>query len=85
MLPPSSGSENKASKRPVLKQVASRAAEPPAFALVSCLAYTSTLNMEAKFSSKTSVYFERTSLHYIPEDSTHISAMVVLQLAVVER
>jgi hypothetical protein len=34
----------------------------------SCLAYTSTLEMETTCSSETSVNFHRTTLHYIPED-----------------
>jgi hypothetical protein len=37
--------------------------------LVSCSAYSSTLKMEAMFSSKTSVNFQRTTQRYIPEDS----------------
>jgi hypothetical protein len=38
--------------------------------LVSCLAYSSTLKMEATCSSETSVYFQRTTGRYIPEDGT---------------
>jgi hypothetical protein len=38
--------------------------------LVSCLAYSSTLKIEAKSSSETSVDFQLTTLHYIPEDRT---------------
>jgi hypothetical protein len=38
--------------------------------LVSCLTYSPTLKMEATFSSKTSVDFQRTTRRYIPEDST---------------
>jgi hypothetical protein len=41
---------------------------PPAFTLVSCSAYSSTLKMEAICSSETSVDFQRTTLRYIPED-----------------
>jgi hypothetical protein len=41
----------------------------PAFTLVSCLAYSSTLKMEAVCFSKTVVDFQRTTWHYIPEDS----------------
>jgi hypothetical protein len=54
MPPPSSGSKNKAS----------------AFKLVSCLAYSSTLKMEATCSSETSVDSERTARRYIPENSS---------------
>jgi hypothetical protein len=43
---------------------------PPAFTLVSCLVYSSTLKMEATYSSKTSVDFQRTTRRYIPEDRT---------------
>jgi hypothetical protein len=48
-------------------------AEPclsPAFGLVSCSAYSSTLKMEAICTSDTSVDFQRTTRHCIPEDST---------------
>jgi hypothetical protein len=40
------------------------------FMLVSCLAYFLTLKMEATGSSKTSVDFQQTTEHYIPEDIT---------------
>jgi hypothetical protein len=40
------------------------------FTLVSCLAYSSTMKMEATCSSETSVDFQRTTRHYIPEDKT---------------
>jgi hypothetical protein len=40
------------------------------FMLVSCLAYSVTLKMEATCSSKTLVDFQRTTWHYIPEDRT---------------
>jgi hypothetical protein len=43
---------------------------PPAFILVSCFAYFSTLKMEATCASETSVDFQRTTRRYIPEDST---------------
>jgi hypothetical protein len=43
---------------------------PPAFTLVSSLAYSSTLKMKAKCSSETSVDFQRTSRRYIPDDTT---------------
>jgi hypothetical protein len=36
---------------------------------VSCLAYPSTLKMEAKFSSEMSVDFQQTTRYHIPEDS----------------
>jgi hypothetical protein len=38
-----------------------------AFPVVSCFAYSSTLKMEARCSSKTSVYFQWTTRHDIPE------------------
>jgi hypothetical protein len=43
---------------------------PPAFTLVSCTAYFSTLTMEARCSSETSVDFQQTARRYIPEDGT---------------
>jgi hypothetical protein len=43
---------------------------PSAFTLVSCSAYSSTLKMEAIWSSETSVDFQRTTQRYIPEHST---------------
>jgi hypothetical protein len=38
--------------------------------LVSCLAYSSTLKMEATCSSETSVNFQHITCRYIPEDTT---------------
>jgi hypothetical protein len=38
--------------------------------LVSCIAYSSTLKMEAMCSSETSGYFQRTTHRYIPENRT---------------
>jgi hypothetical protein len=43
---------------------------PPAFPLVSCLAYYSTLKMEATCSPETSVDLQRTTRHYISQDET---------------
>jgi hypothetical protein len=43
---------------------------PSAFALVSCSAYSSTLKIEAIYSSETSVDFQLTTWRSIPEDST---------------
>jgi hypothetical protein len=40
------------------------------FILVSCLVYSSTLKMEAIFSSKTEVDFQRSTRRYIPQDRT---------------
>jgi hypothetical protein len=44
--------------------------ENPASMLVSCLAYSSTLKMEAICFSKMSVDFQHTTWPYAPEDST---------------
>jgi hypothetical protein len=41
---------------------------PLAFTMASCLAYSSTLKMDATCSSETSVDFKRTTRRYIPED-----------------
>jgi hypothetical protein len=62
MLLQSSGSKNKPSKKSASEQVASNA-----FTLVSCLAYSSTLKMEAT-SSKTLVGFQQTTRYYISEN-----------------
>jgi hypothetical protein len=43
---------------------------PPAFTLVSCSVWSSTLKMETIYSSDTSVDFQRTTRRYIPENST---------------
>jgi hypothetical protein len=43
---------------------------PPAFTLVSCLAYFSTLKTEVTCSSEALVDFQRTTRDYIPEDRT---------------
>jgi hypothetical protein len=51
-------------------KVRARLCLPPAFTPVSCLAYSSTLKMEAKCSSETSVDFQRTTRSYIPEYRT---------------
>jgi hypothetical protein len=40
------------------------------FRLVSCLADSLTLNMDAKCSSETFVEFQWTTQHHIPEDRT---------------
>jgi hypothetical protein len=36
--------------------------------MISCLAFSSTLNMETKCSSETSVDFQRTTQRHVPED-----------------
>jgi hypothetical protein len=59
MSPPSSGSKNNPSK----KRVPSSAR----FMLASCMAYSSTVEMETCF-SETSVDFHRSAVRYIPED-----------------
>jgi hypothetical protein len=43
---------------------------PTAFALASFSAYSSVLKTEAIYLSETSVDFQRTTRHYIPEDTT---------------
>jgi hypothetical protein len=80
MSPPHSGSKIKPSKKTGWKQVVSRlyafialcyaGCSPPVFTLVSCLDCSSTLKMEAKFSSETSVDFQRTARSYIPQYRT---------------
>jgi hypothetical protein len=61
------GVEEKTKQKTSLKAGASKD-----FALVSCLAYFSTLNMEATCSSKMSVDFQRTAQRYIPAESTDL-------------
>jgi hypothetical protein len=53
MPPPFLGSKNKRNKKP------EELCLPPAFTVVSCLDYSSTLKMEEKCSSETSVDFQR--------------------------
>jgi hypothetical protein len=60
MSSPSSGSKNKPRKKPALLVTC--------FMLVSFLAYSSTLKIEAACFSETSVDFQRTTRRYIPED-----------------
>jgi hypothetical protein len=43
---------------------------PPAFTLVSCSAYSSTLKMVVIYSSETLVDIQRTTWQCIPKDST---------------
>jgi hypothetical protein len=45
----------------------------PSFTLVSCSAYSSTLKIEAIYSSKSSVDSQWTTWHYIPEDNYILS------------
>jgi hypothetical protein len=42
------------------------------FILVSCLAYSSTLKMEATYPSETLIDSQRITWHYIPEDATQL-------------
>jgi hypothetical protein len=51
---------------------------PPAFMLVSYLAYPSALKMEATCSSETSVHFQRTTQRYILKDRTLWAAIISL-------
>jgi hypothetical protein len=54
-----------------MKQAASKPASlATCFVPVSCLAYTSTLKMEATYSSEMSVDFQQTTQPYNPEDRT---------------
>jgi hypothetical protein len=55
--------------RTLIQQSISVLCLPPAFTLVSCLAYSSTLKMEAICSFEMSVDFQWTTWRYIPEDS----------------
>jgi hypothetical protein len=58
---------------PVLKSYISwdiTLALPPAFTLVYCSAYSSTLKMEATYSYETPVDFQRTTRRYIAKDRT---------------
>jgi hypothetical protein len=49
----------------------------PCYMLVSCLAYSSTLKMEATCSSEMSVHFERTKRRYIPGDITLYTPCII--------
>jgi hypothetical protein len=57
-----------ASRAPIHEQNFLRVAR--CFLLVTCLAYSSTLKMEAVRSFKTSAYFYETTRRHIPEDCT---------------
>jgi hypothetical protein len=48
---------------------------PPAFTLVSCLAYFTTLKMEATCSSETSVDFHYTALYPKKQNSLKVSSL----------
>jgi hypothetical protein len=63
MSPSSPGSKNNQTRNQLWLSLA--------FMLVSCLAYSSILNMEAICSSETPVGFQRTALRYTPENRTH--------------
>jgi hypothetical protein len=43
---------------------------PTGISLISCVLYSSTLKVEAKYSSETSASFQRIALRYIPVDVT---------------
>jgi hypothetical protein len=49
----------------------------PAFALVSCSTYSSTLKMDVTCSCEMSVYFQRTTSRYILEARTLFSLIVL--------
>jgi hypothetical protein len=63
MSPPSSGYNNKPSKK-------SELCLPPDFTLLSCSAYSLTLTMVALCSYETSVEFQRITWNYIPGNRT---------------
>jgi hypothetical protein len=69
MSPSSSGLKNKPGKKAAFL-ARNQALLAARFMPVSCLAYSSTLKMEATCSSGTSVDFQRTARRYIPEDRT---------------
>jgi hypothetical protein len=50
--------------------MASRAADPTAFMLDSCLSYSFSLKLEATYSSETPVDYQRTAECFITEDRT---------------
>jgi hypothetical protein len=56
--------------QPTFERNISQAELATCFKLVSFLAYSSTLKMEAKGSSEMSVDFQRTTRRYTPEDRT---------------
>jgi hypothetical protein len=67
MSPPSSESKNKLSRK---QSRSITALFVSSIMLVTYLSYSSTLKMEGTYSSETSVEFQRTTWHYIPEDRT---------------
>jgi hypothetical protein len=62
--------EEKVEQETSKKQAANRAGLPPAVSLVSGLAFSSILKLEATCPSETSVDFERNTRRYIPEERT---------------
>jgi hypothetical protein len=50
------------------------------FMLVSCLDYSSVVQMEAKCSSETSTEFQRTAPRYVPEDRTLQDSRFLLRI-----
>jgi hypothetical protein len=68
--PPTFLWNNKPSKESSMKQVACIALLLTCFMPESFLAYSSTLKMEGKFSSETSVVVHQPTRRYIPEDTT---------------
>jgi hypothetical protein len=58
--PPSSGSKDKSSKKPIVLSTC--------FMLETCLAHSSNLKVETIYSYETSIDFQRNTLRYIPEE-----------------
>jgi hypothetical protein len=59
-----------------------RACLAPAFTLVSCLAYSSTLKVETICSSGTSVDLQQTTRHCISEDSTLLYCLKLYSIVI---
>jgi hypothetical protein len=82
MSPPSSGS-NEQSEKQACNWVANRSQRSTCLILVSRLAYSPILMLEAIYSSETSVDFQRTTHRYIPDDGTlHNNACLRNQVSV---
>jgi hypothetical protein len=73
-----SGGQRISQARNHMKQIALRALLAICFMFVSCLLYSSTLNMDAIFSSEMSIVFGRTTFRCIPKDTSRLKVNLSL-------
>jgi hypothetical protein len=65
---------------PIVVKASRAVGLPPAFTLVSCLAYSLTPKVEAAYFFEMSVDFHQARRHYIPEDRTLLCLLYVIFL-----